>query len=121
MSFPGLGIDANTSNAGNTTAALFGIPEIFTVDARLKVTTPNNTVEEIKYSSSSESQMVSFDDSGLEIDNNNAQTTPTLTRSAILLKRCSVSTVFLFLSIIHILILDFELLDLAPQRQPAKL
>ena len=65
--------------------------------------------------------MVSFDDSGLEIDSNHAQTTPTLTRSAILLNRCSVSTVFLFLSLIHFLILDFELLDLAPQRQSAKL
>ena len=65
--------------------------------------------------------MVSFDDSGLEIDSNHAQTTPTLTRSAIQLKPCSVSTVFLFLSIIHFLILDFELLDLAPQRQSAKL
>ena len=35
------------------------------MNAKLKVSASNNTVEEIKYSSSSESQAVSLDDFGL--------------------------------------------------------
>ena len=59
------------------TSSLLDGAETFTVDARLKATAPDNTVEEIQYSSSSESQTVSFDTLGLEIDSSDAEQTAT--------------------------------------------
>ncbi|HIB99766.1 TPA: hypothetical protein EYO63_08730 [Candidatus Poribacteria bacterium] len=77
VNLSGLGLQVETDNAIAMTSSLLDNAEDFTVDARLKATAPSGTTEEIKYSSSSESQTVSFDDLGLEIDSNDAQQTAT--------------------------------------------
>ncbi|HIC20022.1 TPA: hypothetical protein EYO77_18105, partial [Candidatus Poribacteria bacterium] len=77
VNLSGLGLQVETDNAIAMTSSLLDNAEDFTVDARLKATAPSGTTEEIKYSSSSELQTVSFDDLGLEIDSNDAQQTAT--------------------------------------------
>ena len=59
------------------TAGLLDSVGEFTVNARLTATAPDGTHQEIKYSSSAESQTVSFDTLGLDVDSDNAQTTAT--------------------------------------------
>jgi len=77
VDFSSLGIDVDTSNAATMTAGLLDSVGEFTVNARLTATAPDGTHQEIKYSSSAESQTVSFDTLGLDVDSDNAQTTAT--------------------------------------------
>ncbi|MBB16001.1 hypothetical protein CMK22_12065 [Candidatus Poribacteria bacterium] len=75
VTLSGLGLQVETDNAIAMTSSLLDNAEDFTVDARLRATAPNGATEEIKYSSSSESQTVDFDTLGLEVDSDDAEQT----------------------------------------------
>ena len=78
VDFSSLGIDVDTSNAATMTAGLLDSVGEFTVNARLTATAPDGTHQEIKYSSSAESQTVSFDTLGLDVDSIDAEQTATV-------------------------------------------
>ena len=75
VSFDNLGLDVDSNDAEQTSTILLNRTQGFIVDARLTATAPDGTYQEIKYSSSGESQTVSFDNLGLDVDSNNAQIT----------------------------------------------
>ena len=78
VDFSSLGIDVDTSNAATMTAGLLDSVGEFTVNARLTATAPDGTHQEIKYPSSAESQTVSFDALGLDVDSIDAEQTATV-------------------------------------------
>ncbi|HIB92175.1 TPA: LamG domain-containing protein [Candidatus Poribacteria bacterium] len=77
IDFSGLGIDIHTNNAQAMTNALLNSSGSFTIDTRLKATAPDGTQQEIQYPSSAQSQTVSFNTLGLELDSSNAEQTAT--------------------------------------------
>ena len=77
IDFSGLGIDVHTNNAQAMTDALLNNSGSFIIDTRLKATAPDGTQQEIQYPSSSQSQTAAFENLGLNVDSDNAQTTAT--------------------------------------------
>ncbi|HHZ93492.1 TPA: LamG domain-containing protein, partial [Candidatus Poribacteria bacterium] len=77
IDFSGLGIDIHTNNAQAMTNALLNSSGSFTIDTRLKATAPDGTQQEIQYPSSAQSQTVSFNTLGLELDSSDAEQTAT--------------------------------------------